>query len=243
MMKKFLLLIFAVAVLSVGAFAHAPFTLVSSEKKTIKESDLATIENTRTTGKVAGSNLTFSEREIRIIVVTGPEDDMLSYRVQGIRNPNFVVPSGSTLKILFINVDSDMRHDVRFGHVTTEFPPAPDATETAGTTKLPASPDGEIFQAEEIVIKANENGAYKYFCSVRGHAKGGMWGNIFVGVKPGDDVKTAPKTEHVHSADEDKDDHDHSAPSPSPKPAGPPLPKKPSEQVSLRVSVGLLHSR
>ena len=217
------------AVLTVSALAHAPFTLVSSEKKTVKESELASVENARTMGKAAGSNLTFSEKEIRIIVVTGPEDDMLSYRVQGIRNPNFVVPAGATLKILFINVDSDMRHDVRFGHVTTEFPPAPDVTETAGTTKLPGSADGEIFQAEEIVVKANENGAYKYFCSVRGHAKGGMWGNIFVGVKPGDDVKTAPKTEHVHSADEDKDDHDHAAPSPTPSTS--PTPKKPDEHV------------
>ncbi|HUR96443.1 MAG TPA: hypothetical protein VMZ26_00115 [Pyrinomonadaceae bacterium] len=229
-MRKLALLIFLAAATTANALAHTAFTLVSSEKKTIKETELAAIEKARTTGKIAGSNLSFSEKEIRIVVLTGPEEDMLSYRVQGIRNPNLVVPAGATLRILFINVDSDMRHDVRFGHVTGEFPIAPDITETAGTAKLPGSPDGEIFQAEEIVIKANEDGAYKYFCSVRGHAKGGMWGNVFVGVKPGENVKTAPKTEHVHSADEDKDDHDHASPSASPTPSASPVQKKPDHR-------------
>src|SRR5215203_7303561 len=138
-MRKIVLLIFLAAATSVTALAHTAFTLVSSEKKTIKESELAAVEQARTIGKVSGSNLSFVEKEIRLIVRTGPEDDMLSYRVQGIRNPNFVVPAGATLKILFVNVDSDMRHDVRFGHVTGDFPIAPDITETAGTTKLPGS--------------------------------------------------------------------------------------------------------
>jgi len=121
-----------------------------------------------------------------------------------------------------VNVDSDMRHDIRFGHVTGEFTISPDITETAGSTKLPAHDEGGMLNAEEMVIKANEDGAYKYFCSVRSHAKGGMWGNIFVGVKPGENVKTAEKTVHVHSADEDEDH-------PAPTPAASPAPKKPTD--------------
>ena len=31
-----------------------------------------------------------------------------------------------------------------------------------------------------------------------------MWGNILVGVKPGADLKIAPKTTHIHSPDEEK---------------------------------------
>jgi plastocyanin len=225
--KKLLILVLATLVFSVNASAHTAFTLVSSEKKTVKEADLARLENSRTTGKLQGSNLSFTEKVIRLIVVTGPEDDMLSYRIQGVRNPNLVVPAGATLKILFVNVDSDMRHDVRLGHVTGEFTITPDIAETAGSSRLMARGEGVILQAEEMVIKANENGAYKYFCSVRSHAKGGMWGNIFVGVKPGENVKMAEKTEHVHSADEDKDAHDHAAPTPTASPA----PKKPDEHT------------
>jgi hypothetical protein len=54
-----------------------------------------------------------------------------------------------------------------------------------------------------------------------------MWGNIFVGVQPGDKVKMAEKKEHVHSPDEDKDDHDHAAPATTPSPT----PKKPDEEA------------
>lgn len=194
---------------SANIFAHQAFTLVSSEKKTVKETEIASLEKSQTVGKKEGSNLVFTEKEIRLVVLTGPEDDMLSYRVQGVRNPNLVVPSGAALKILFVNSDVDMRHDVRFGHVVKDFEIAVEIAETAGTQKLTAKSEDGVLQAEEVVVKANENGAYKYFCSVRSHAKGGMWGNILVGITSTENLKTAPKTEHVHSPDEEKEEHDH----------------------------------
>ncbi|HEY0427935.1 MAG TPA: sulfocyanin-like copper-binding protein [Pyrinomonadaceae bacterium] len=204
MKKIFLLAIFAL-VFSVNAFAHETFKLVSSENKTLKLEDLIKIEAQRTLGKIDKTNLTFTEKEIRLVVLTGPEDDMLSYRIQGVRNPNLVVPTGATLKILFVNMDEDMRHDIRFGHVEGDFPVAPEIKETAGSERLTAKSEDGVLQAEEIVIQSIEDGAYKYFCSVRGHAKGGMWGNILVNVKPGADLKKAEKTVHVHTADEDMD--------------------------------------
>jgi plastocyanin len=203
-MKKLIFLAVLSLSLSAQALAHQAFTLVSSEKKTIKLSELIAIEKERTLG-TKGTTIEFTEKEIRLVIGTGPEDDMLSYRILGMRNPTLVVPSGATLRILFVNKDVDMRHDVRFGHVEGEFGLAPPIESTAGSTKLTAKSDDEVMQAEEIVIRATQDGLYKYFCSVRGHAKGGMWGNIAVGVKPGN-LKPAPKTEHVHSPDEDHDD-------------------------------------
>jgi len=205
-MKRVFILAFAVLIFSANAFAHQPFELVSSDKKTIKLDDLIKIEKERTIGKKDGTTLTFTEKEIRMVIVTGPEDDMLSYRIFGMRNPTIVVPSGAVLRILFVNKDSDMKHDIRFGHVEGEFTIAPVLDMTAGSTKLDHMLDDESMLAEEIVIKAAEDGIYKYFCSVRGHAKGGMWGNIVVGVKAGD-LKTPEKTKHVHSPDEDKMDN------------------------------------
>jgi rusticyanin len=203
-MKRTIFLLFLALVFSTSAFAHDAFTLVSSQKKTIKSDDLAKIETERTAGKIDKTTITFTQNEIRLVVTTGPEDDMLSYRIQGVRNPTLVVPAGATLKILFVNVDEDMRHDIRFGHVMGDFPIAPAVTETVGTAQLAPTSEDDTSQAEEIVLKAGENGMYKYFCSVRGHAKGGMWGNIAVGVKPGADMKVPAKTQHVHSPDEDK---------------------------------------
>ena len=202
-----------------SAFAHTPFTLTSSERKTINQSELAHAESTRTTGTLDGQTLVFTGKEIRLVATTGPEDDMLSYRIQGVRNPNLVVPSGAEIRILFINTDHDMRHDIRFGEGVAEFPAVPDVSETVGSAKLSARTENSVFQAEEMVLKAGSNGSYKYFCSVRGHAKGGMWGNILVGVSPGAGLKVAPKTEHIHSADEEKDDHNHAVPHASPTPA------------------------
>lgn len=207
-MRKLILLTFFGLLLSLNALAHQAFTLVGSEKKTVKEADLAKLEKEQTTGTKENTNLTFAGKEIRLIAITGPEDDMLSYRIQGIRNANLVVPSGATLKILFVNVDVDMRHDILFGHIHGDFPIAPPIEGTAGSTKLTPRTDDGTLQAEEITVKAGEDGTFKYFCSVRGHAKGGMWGNILVGVKPGANLKVAPKTKHVHSPDEDKD-HPH----------------------------------
>ena len=169
---------------AINAFGHQAFTLVSSQKKTVKASEIAALEKNQTTGTKDGSTLTFSGKEIRLVVLTGPEDDMLSYRIQGVRNPILAVPAGVRMTILFVNVDVDMRHDIRFGHVVGEFPARPSIAETAGSAKLAAKSDDGVIQAEEIVVKANENGQYKYFCSVPTHATGGMWSHIAVGVKP-----------------------------------------------------------
>src|SRR6476660_7688507 len=130
-MKKFVFLISIALSLSANAFAHQAFTLVSSEKKTIKFEELVKIEAERTIGKKDKSTITFTEKEIRLVINTGPEDDMLSYRILGVRNPTLIVPSGATLRILFVNSDEDMSHDVRFGHVVGDFTIAPDLAETA----------------------------------------------------------------------------------------------------------------
>ncbi|MEQ1764513.1 MAG: hypothetical protein ABL984_15390 [Pyrinomonadaceae bacterium] len=217
-MKRLLLLSFVALAASVSAFAHEPFTLVSSEKKTLKAADIAAMEKEQTLGTKTGTQLAFTQSEVRLVIVTGPEDDMLSYRIQGMRNPTLVVPAGVTMRILFVNVDHDMRHDVRFAHLKPPFDVAPIITETAGSERLAAGRYDGTLQAEEIVVKANSNGQYVYFCSVRTHAKGGMWGNIAVGVQPGPNVKPPEKQEHVHQPGEE---HDHpAAPAATPTPSG-----------------------
>lgn len=228
-MKKFLIFVLFALALSVQAFAHQPFTLVSSEKKSVRHTELASLEKNQTVGKRDKTTLTFTEKDMRLVVITGPEDDMLSYWIQGVRNPTLAVPAGARMTILFVNVDVDMRHDLRFGHIVGEFVDAPEIAETAGTAKLPPSSADKTHQAEEVVIKANENGQYKYFCSVRTHAKGGMWGHIAVGVKPDPNAKPPEKVEHVHSPDEDQD-HPHDE-KPVTKPAAKPSPTPHDHQM------------
>jgi rusticyanin len=215
-MNRFILLLFFALLFSANAFAHEAFTPVSREKRSVTQDELIALTKERTVGKKEGTALGFTEKEIRLIVLTGPLEDMLSYRIQGMRNPTLVVPSGATLKILFVNMDFDMRHDLKFAHARLPFPVSPDVSMTVGSEALaPETAEGS-HNAEELVIKANSDGQYMYFCSIRGHAKGGMWGNIAVGVQPGKDLKMPEKTEHVHSPDEDMESGQKPSPTATP---------------------------
>jgi hypothetical protein len=224
MMYKFILLIFTIAATAAAAAAHEPFSLVSSERKSITAAELTDLEAQQTMGQKADGTLRFSRNEIRLVVTTGPEDDMLSYRIQGVRNPVLVVPSGAVLRILFVNSDHDMRHDIRFGHRNPPFELAPALEMTAGTERLTARSGENVFQGEDIVLRAVSNGNYTYFCSVRGHAAGGMWGNIAVGVEPvpAPTQATDPHAGHGATPAATPSPHDHAGhgatPTPTPTP-------------------------
>lgn len=181
-MKKIFFIAAIAAIYATTAFAqHQPFTLVSSTARTVTFDELLAAEKTRDLGVKGEGTLTFTKKELRLVVATGPEDDMLSYRIQGMRNPTLIVPEGTRLKILFVNKDGDMRHDLRIGHVMGEFTADPTLAMTAGSIKLEPAGTVRTWNAQELVIQANEAGSFKYFCSVSGHAKGGMWGDIKVG--------------------------------------------------------------
>ncbi len=163
-MKKIILLAVITTVFVTAAFAqHQPFTLVSSAAKTITFDELVAAEKTRDLGVKGEGTLTFSKNEIRLVIATGPESDMLSYRIQGMRNPTLIVPEGARLKILIVNKDSDMWHDLRIGHVMGEFAADPTVAMTAGSVKLEPAGSGKTWHAQELVIQANEAGSYKYF--------------------------------------------------------------------------------
>ncbi len=187
----------------------APFKMVSGQKKTLTRQELASLEKGATTGARDGNKLVFKDQNVRLVVHTGPEDDMLSYRFQDSRNPTVVVPANATINILFVNSDDDMSHDIRFGTKPSEFAVAADTAGTVGTTKLAHAAEDESLMAEEVVIKAPGSGEFVYFCSVRGHANGGMWGNLVVGANARPDLPQPVKTEHVHSTDEENPSHNH----------------------------------
>ena len=198
-----LLSVAAILIISgANVFAHQAFTLVSSEKLTLTEAQLAALQKQATVGKIDGADLSFAGNDIKIVFTAGPEDDMLSYRVQGLRNPTIVTPSDAKITVWFVNTDDDMPHDLIFAHYPVDFTETPDTAMSAGTQRVRAH-EGETapFNAEKIVITSNEDGAYRYFCSVKGHAKGGMWGNILVGIKPGPQMQMPGKSNTMPGMD------------------------------------------
>lgn len=165
-----------------GAINAMPFTLVSTQRKSLTAGALAAAQKTATRGVVARDkkSLSFSSKTIRLVAHTGPDKDMLSYRIADLRNPTVSIPRGALLRVLFINTDEDMLHDMHFGAVRPAFPNIPNVRGTVGSIQLPHEVKA-TFAAQELALRAPITaGTYTYFCSVRGHAQGGMWGKIIV---------------------------------------------------------------
>lgn len=162
----------------------APFTLVSGIPKTLTPSALSMAQKTVTPGKVSADkkSLTFVQKTIRLVTVTGPDSDMLSYRIDRLRNPTLIVPRNATLKMLFINADGDMFHNIRFGAWRAAYPTTADSLlkTSVGTPPLPHGTE-TLHHAEELTLRVpSKPGKYAYFCTVRGHAPGGMYGTLIV---------------------------------------------------------------
>jgi len=174
----------AYAAPGMGQAANAGFTLISAMPRTLSGADSAAADKTSTPGTVSADKkrLTFPSRTVRLVARTGPDNDMLSYRIDGLRSPTLVVPRGATMQVLFINTDDDMLHNIRFGAWRTSWPAdaAPLMKTSVGTPPLPHGTDAAR-HAEALTLRAPlAPGKYAYFCTVRGHAPGGMHGTIIV---------------------------------------------------------------
>ncbi len=165
--------------------APAPFTLVSETPKTLTPAALTAALAAQMPGVLSpdGKTLTFTRKTVRLVAVTGPESDMLSYRIGGVRNPTLAFTKGAAVTVLFVNTDDDMAHNLRFGAAShTAYPN--DMTHYAkasgGTPELPHKSQ-TVLHGEELTLKMPvQPGAYAYFCTVRGHAAGGMAGKVIV---------------------------------------------------------------
>lgn len=165
--------------------ATTPFQIQNRGKVSRSAADIARLQGEATPGEVSADKktLTFHEPVVRLVITTGPEDDMLSYRINGLRNPTLIVPANAILNVSFVNTDGDMFHDIHFGTTQLPFPIAPDVNNAPGTSKIPHG-ENERFYGEDLTIRASAVGSFVYFCSVRGHAKSGMFGTIAVGTAP-----------------------------------------------------------
>jgi hypothetical protein len=128
----------------------------------------------------AQNTLTFSGAEIRILALAGPEDAMLSYKIAGLTNPTLRVPAGSRIQLTVVNIDDDMYHDLVIWHPRGSFSVRPEIPPQALRTHSLKPRHGQTSQAEVLVLQAIQPGSYEYFCSTRGHAKGGMHGLLDV---------------------------------------------------------------
>jgi rusticyanin len=183
------------AALSIGAHALAAkmsphsakasqFTMVALTTKVMPDASLGAADSTASKGAVSSDRktITFKQKTVRLVVHTGPSSDMLSYRINGLRNPTIVVRHGAKLKILFMNNDDDMFHNIRFGTQPTNFKASASwlTANSVGTVPLPHIDQKSLHAVEMDIAVPASPGKYAYFCTVRGHAPGGMHGAIVV---------------------------------------------------------------
>jgi plastocyanin len=168
----------------VPAVASHSFTLIRSAATTLTPAALAAAQKTETPGHLSldGKTLAFRQKVVCLVVVTGPENDMLSYRIGGLRNPALVVSQRATVRLLFVNADNDMPHNIRFGPMPKRLPNvmADYMKASVGTPEL-SHQSSTLLHGEELTFQMPAApGVYAYLCTVRGHAQSGMVGKVIV---------------------------------------------------------------
>ena len=177
----------AVSLLSAGSILahpghnHENITVVKVKARTLSNKDLAAADKAATQGTISDDKktLTFTGKVINLVVHTGPEDDMLSYRIVGLKNPELVVPSGAMLNVLFVNDDTDMKHNLRFTADKAPFADQPDPKQSVGTPDIKPQTKTAKY-GEEMTLRTDHVGTFTYVCTIKGHAKGGMYGTLSV---------------------------------------------------------------
>ncbi|MBS1727594.1 MAG: hypothetical protein JST51_12795 [Armatimonadetes bacterium] len=182
-MRAFTLFPALAITISAAAISSADGFAVSGTKKlTVSASSLAKARRKATAGSVSSDkkSITFSSASAQLVVETGPKNDMMSYRIQSLRNPCLVVKPGATLHILFVNTDDDMLHSLRFTSKAAPFDAKIGTKGSVGSAELkPMS--GKSFFGQEFAIKVPvKKGSYSYICTTAGHAAAGMYGTITV---------------------------------------------------------------
>lgn len=128
----------------------------------------------------AQNTVTFSGSNIHVLILAGPESNMFSYKIAGLTNPTLRIPAGVRIRLTVINVDDDMIHNLVISSPVRSFPERPEVPPAAVRTRSLPPRHGKTFSTDKLVIQALRPGRYVYFCSLPGHAKGGMHGPLEV---------------------------------------------------------------
>lgn len=158
------------------------FTIAAAKTVALTSHAIAAAEK-KTTGIAVGKDkksIVVTGATARFVVRTGPKDDMLSYRIKGLRNPTIEAKAGSKLIILFVNSDDDMLHNLRFTMQAPPFEAKMGNRGSVGSGDLHPK-KGASFSGQTLtVVLPSKAGTYSYVCTIAGHAAAGMYGKVVV---------------------------------------------------------------
>lgn len=129
----------------------------------------------------ADGTLTYAGGSVRILVLMGPMtegESMYSFVIDNFTNPTLVIPQGTRVTMVVVNVDTDAYH----GLTLTSLPPpypynamAMMMSSWGSTGELPPSSSSGLATQQ---ISFTVGGEMYYLCPVPGHAQLGMYGLI-----------------------------------------------------------------
>lgn len=156
------------------------FKVLSSHTKMVTLSQVSHLKGSHATFNKVKNELAYSESAVKLVVLSGPSNDMLSYRIDGLRNPTLVFKPGAKVHILFINMDDDMKHDFRLiPEVRLKFDDVKPSL-GVGTKLLKPHLKKSAYAEEFEVVMPTAKNIDNYLCTVAGHANGGMHGRIII---------------------------------------------------------------
>jgi rusticyanin len=116
-----------------------------------------------------------------LTVMAGPESNMMSYNIAGLANPEIVIPRGARVTLTIVNVDDDMNHDFEVSAKGPPYAAVPAlGADAVGTEALAPHKGKQPISATELVLEGGRAGKGFYLCTVKGHAKDGMFGKLTV---------------------------------------------------------------
>jgi rusticyanin len=131
----------------------------------------------------AGSNtITFTSAAVSFTVVAVPPSGPdMTFRIGGLVNPTLIMPAGATVRVEFVNADTDQAHG---WEVTSTQPPFPfhiaNASLPGAFARALGDPTSSGDGAESITFTAGHAARYQYVCPMPGHAQMGMHGSLIV---------------------------------------------------------------
>lgn len=154
-------------------------TVVNNDK--VKNDETISLANAKI--NKSENSVTYSGKDITIVMLGGPKEADGKFVIGGLINPTVYIPKGSRITLEFINEDEGMPHGIE---ITNAGPPYLYMLMMQGgvypgtfINPVPAANENG-YPSASTTFTANSAGQYYYICQYPGHAQNGMYGEIII---------------------------------------------------------------
>ena len=127
-------------------------------------------------------SISFTSKAVSFTVVAVPPGGPdMTFRIGGLVNPTLIVPVGATVRVKFINADTDQAHGWQVANTRPPFQFHTGGAAFPGAfARALGDPTISGDGTETITFVADHAGRYQYVCPMPGHAQMGMHGAFIV---------------------------------------------------------------